>query len=132
LTRRKPTVTFSTSRFNIADVARWTYALHNVIVNVAVHVTGARVLRARILAMIVDASLVRRAIRVASTSQQHAGNPRVTAEARWAFTDGLVIYAMAHGVLATGGQRRRTYRHAVALDARVRTAAIAIGPTPCN
>jgi len=105
LTRRKPIVTFSASRFSIADVARWTYAFHNVIVNVAVHVTGAWILRARILAAIVDAGLVRRTIRVASTSQQHAGDSRVATEARWAFTDGLVIYTMAHGVLATGGQR---------------------------
>jgi len=103
-----------------------------VIVNVAVHITGARILCARILATIVDAGLVRRTIRVASTSQQHAGDSRVAAEARWAFTDGLVIYTVAHGVLATRGQRRRAYRHAVVLDARMRTAAVAIRPTPCN
>lgn len=123
-------LTFGASRFSVTDVARWAHAFHDVIVNVAVRVTGARVLCAGILATVVDAGLVRRTVRVASASQQYAGDPRIAAETRWAFADGLVIYTVAHGVLAAGG--RRACRHAVALDARMRAAAITVGSASCN
>lgn len=76
------------------------------IINIAVHVAGARVQRAGILAAVIDASLVRGAVRIASASQQHAGNTRVTAETGRALTYGLMINTMAHRVLTTGGQRR--------------------------
>lgn len=39
---------------------------------------------------------------------------------------------MTHRVLAAGGQRRRADRHAIVLDARVRTATVAIRSTSCN
>lgn len=102
------------------------------IVNVTVHVAGARILRARILATIVDAGPVRRTIRIALASQQHAGDPRIATETRRALADRLVIYTMTYRVLTAGDQGRRTRRHAVALDTRVRTAAIAVRSTSCN
>lgn len=122
----------SASRLNIADVAWRTRAFHYVIVNVTVHSAGARILRARILATIVDAGPVRRTVRIASASQQHAGDPRIAAETGRTLADRLVIYTMTYRVLPAGGQGRRTRRHAVALDARVRTATLAVRSTSRN
>lgn len=96
------------------------------IVNVTVHVAGARVLGAGVFAAIVDARLVSRTVRVASASEQHAGDPRIAAETRRALADGLVIYTVANRVLAACRQRWRAHRNAIVLDAHVRTAAIAV------
>lgn len=126
------TLTLGTPGSSVADVAGRARAFHNVIVNVALHVTGARINRARILAAVVDARLVRRAVRIASASQQHAGDSRIAAEAGRTLADRLVMYTVANGVFAAGSQGWRTHRHAIALHARVRAATVAVRPTSCN
>lgn len=60
---------FRASRFRVPDVTRWTRALDYVVVDAALHRSGARVQGAGILAAIIDASLVRRTVRVAPASQ---------------------------------------------------------------
>lgn len=89
------------------------------LVNVALHVPGARVRRTGVLAAAVDASLVRRAVGVSPAAEEDAGDPWIAAEAGWTFTDSLVIYSVAFRVLPAGGLRWRAHWDAAVLHARV-------------
>lgn len=122
-------LTFGASQFGITNVARRASALDHVVVHVAVHVSGARIHGTRILASIVDAGLVRWAIRVGPATKKNTGRSRVTSIARWTFTDGLVIDAMTLGAFSTGGQGWRAHWNAVVLYASVRSTAISIRAT---
>jgi len=55
----------------------------------------------RILALVVDASLVQWTLRVASAFKQHASNLRITAEARWTIANRSVIDSSAFSSCST-------------------------------
>lgn len=62
----------------VSDITMWTGTLDSVIVYVALSYSGARVSRARILALVVDAGFVCWTVGVAATSQEHAADLRIT------------------------------------------------------
>jgi hypothetical protein len=87
---------FGTSGSSVTNVAGRTHAFNNMIVNVALHITGTRVHSTRILAAVIDARLVRRTVRVAFASQQDARDSWIATKARRTLANCLVIYTMAN------------------------------------
>ena len=96
------------------------------VIDVAIHVPGARIRRARILAAIVDASFIRRTIRITLATKKNARDSRIAPVSWWTFTDRFMINAIAHGAVSAGGQQRRTHWNTVVLNTRVRSAAITV------
>ena len=90
----------------------------------------ARILdRARILATLVHARAVRRAVGVGSALDGGAGDVRVALEADRAGADGLVADAGAFGVAAAGQVVRAAHGSAVAAAASVGLLTFAVGLT---
>lgn len=97
-------ITMTSFVVDLAAVLRWicsrrARALRSVVVDVAdlVDVTAGCLL-ARILALVVDASLVQRTLRVTSASEQHASDLRVATEALRTVADGAVVDSGAFSV----------------------------------
>lgn len=117
---------FRACRLNVTDVPRRTSAFDQMIINVAVHVSAARIHSARVFAAAVDASRIRRTIRVGPAAQKSASDPRITAKTRWTFANSLVIDSLTNCILATGWFGWRTCRNAVVLHTGVCSAALGV------
>jgi hypothetical protein len=113
-------VTFSASRSARAPESRGARAVDLVVGNFAFCWIIARIFDgARVLATFVDASAVRRAIRVGPTLDGGAGDVRVALQPDGAGADGLVTDAWTFGVAAAGQVVDTAHGGAVAAAASV-------------
>lgn len=73
------------------------------VIDVAIHVSGARIYPTRILAALVNASFVRGTIRVTLATKKDTGNSRVASIPWWTLADSFVVDTIALSVFSAGG-----------------------------